>query len=68
MRRNAFTDKVLPIVAVTVSVALAVSFDYRTIFLTPHGGANYFSIALVVITFIAVPAIAYVHYYRRPGR
>ena len=42
-----------------VSVALAVSFDYRTIFLTAQGGANYFSIILIVITFVAVPAIAY---------
>ena len=64
MKRNAFTDKVLPIVAVAVSVALAVSFDYRTILLTPHGGANYFSIVLIVITFVVVPAIAYLHYYR----
>jgi amino acid transporter len=63
VKRNVFTDKVLPPVAVAVSVALAVSFDYRTIFLTPHGGANYFSIGLVAITFIAVPAIAYLHYY-----
>jgi amino acid transporter len=68
VKRNVFTDKVLPIVAVAVSVALAVSFDYRTIFLTPHGGANYFSIVLIVITFVVVPAIAYVHYYRRPQR
>jgi amino acid transporter len=63
VKRNMFTDKILPIVAVAVTVALAVSFDYRTIFLTPHGGANYFSIGLVVITFIALPAIAYLHYY-----
>jgi amino acid transporter len=63
VKRNVFTDKVLPIIAVTVSVALAVSFDYRTIFLTAHGGANYFSIGLIVITFVAVPAIAYLHYY-----
>jgi amino acid transporter len=64
VKRNAFTDKVLPVVAVVVSVALAVSFDYRTIFLTPRGDANYFSIALIVITFVVVPAVAYLHYYR----
>jgi amino acid transporter len=63
VKRNVFTDKVLPIVAVAVSVVLAVSFDYRTIFLRPHGGANYFSIVLIVITFVVVPAIAYLHYY-----
>jgi len=68
VKRNVFTDKVLPIVAVALSVALAVSFDYRTIFLTPHGGANYFSIVLIVITFVVVPAIAYLHYYLRPQR
>ena len=68
VKRNAFTDKVLPIVAVLVSVALAVSFDYRTIFLTPRGDANYFSIVLIVITFVVVPAIAYLHYYRHRER
>jgi amino acid transporter len=68
VKRNAVTDKVLPIVAVAVSVALAVSFDYRTIVLTPHGDVNYFSIVLIVITFVVVPAIAYLHYYRRPPR
>ncbi len=57
----------LPIASVTISVALAVSFDYRTIFLTAQGGTNYFSIILIVITFIAVPAMAYVHYYRTLG-
>jgi amino acid transporter len=64
VQRNPLTDKVLPIAAVAISVALAVSFDYRTIFLTGQGGANYFSIALIVVTFIAVPALAYLHYYR----
>jgi amino acid transporter len=68
VRRNPFTDKVLPVAAVTISVALAVSFDYRTIFLTANGDANYFSITLTVLTFIAVPAIAYVHYYRATDR
>ncbi|WP_279637613.1 APC family permease [Mycobacterium innocens] len=68
VKRNPLTDKVLPIAAVTVSVALAVSFDYRTIFATPQGGANYFSIALMVITFLVVPAIAYLHYYRTCDR
>lgn len=63
---NPFTDKALPVVAVAISVALAVFFDYRTIFLTAQGHANYFSIVLIVVTFIAVPAIAYVHYYRTP--
>jgi amino acid transporter len=67
VKRNPFTDKVLPVCAVAVSVALAVSFDYRTIFLTAQGGANYFSIILIVITFVAVPAIAYRHYYRALG-
>jgi len=66
VKRNPFTDKVLPVCAVAVSVALAVSFDYRTIF-TAQGGANYFSIILIVITFVAVPAIAYRHYYRALG-
>ena len=51
-----------------VSVALAVSFDYRTILLTPQGGVNYFSIALIAITFVVVPAIAYLHYYRQRER
>ncbi len=68
IKRNALTDKVLPIVAVVVSVALAVSFDYRTIVLTPRGDANYFSIVLIVITFVVVPAIAYLHYYRHRER
>jgi hypothetical protein len=45
-----------------------VSFDYRTIFLTPRGDANYFSIALIVITFVVVPAVAYLHYYRHRER
>jgi len=64
VRRSRLTDKVLPIAALAISAALAVSFDYRTIFLTAQGGANYFSIALIVVTFIAVPALAYLHYYR----
>ncbi len=64
VKRNAFTDKVLPVVAVVVTVGLAVSFNYRTIFLTARG-ANYFSITLMVLTFVVVPAIAYLHYYRR---
>jgi len=64
VKRNPFTDKVLPVAAVTISVALAVSFDYRTIVLTAQGGANYFSITLTVFTFIVVPTIAYLHYYR----
>ncbi|VBA52243.1 putative transporter [Mycobacterium attenuatum] len=68
VKRNSLTDKVLPIAAVIISVALAVSFDYRTIFATPQGGANYFSIALTVITFLVVPAIAYLHYYRANDR
>jgi hypothetical protein len=64
VQRNRLTDKVLPIAAVAISVALAVSFDYRTIFLTAQGATNYFSIALIVVTFIVVPALAYLHYYR----
>lgn len=68
VRRNRFTDKVLPVVAVVISVSLAVSFDYRTILLTPQGGANYFSIVLIVATFVVVPAAAYVHYYRAAKR
>ncbi|OBK19937.1 transporter [Mycobacterium asiaticum] len=64
IKRNRFTDKVLPVAAVVISVALAVSFDYRTLVLRPDGGANYFSIALIVATFVVVPAAAYVHYYR----
>jgi amino acid transporter len=68
VRRNVLTDRVLPIIGVVVTVALVVSFDYRTIFVA-RGGLNYFSIALVVITYIVVPAVAYVHYYKRsPGR
>jgi hypothetical protein len=51
-----------------ISAALAVSFDYRTLVLTPHGGVNYFSIALIAITFVVVPAAAYVHYYRTVSR
>ena len=62
VKRNAFVDRVLPVIAVALSVALAASFDYRTILLTPRGGANYFSIALIVITFVVVPAVAYAHY------
>ena len=68
VKRNAFTDKVLPVIAVVVSVALAVSFDYRTILLTPQGGANYFSIVLIVMTFVVVPAATYLHYYRHRER
>lgn len=64
VKRSALTDKVLPIAAVVISVALAVSFDYRTLLLTEEGNANYFSIVLILITFVVVPAIAYVHYYR----
>ncbi|RFD24623.1 amino acid permease [Mycobacterium uberis] len=66
VKRNTFTDKVLPIAAVVLSVGLAVSFDYRSIFLTREG-PNYFSTALIVITFIGIPAIAYLHYYRTSG-
>lgn len=62
--RNVFTDTVLPVVGVAISIGLAVSFDYRTIFYLPQGGANYHSIGLIVITFVVVPAIAYLHYYR----
>ncbi|BDB40732.1 putative transporter [Mycobacterium kiyosense] len=68
VRRNLFTDKVLPVAAVLISGALAVSFDYRTLVLTPQGGANYFSIVLLALTFVAVPAAAYVHYYRSADR
>ncbi|OBJ52774.1 transporter [Mycobacterium sp. 1423905.2] len=68
VRPNAFTGKVLPIAAVAISVALAVSFDYRTILLTGRGDPNYFSICLIVITFLVVPAAAYVHYYRTADR
>lgn len=64
VKRNPFTDKVLPVAAVVISVALAVSFDYRTLVLTAQGGANYFSIVLIALTFVVVPAAAYVHYYR----
>ncbi|KAA1249723.1 APC family permease [Mycobacterium simiae] len=67
-KRNPFTDKVLPVLAVIISIALAVSFDYRVIFLTPQGGANYFSIGLIVTTFIVVPAVAYLHYYKPINR
>lgn len=67
-KRNPYTDKVLPLAAVVISVALLVSFDYRTILLTPQGNANYFSIALIVITFGIVPAVAYLHYYRAISR
>lgn len=63
VKRNTFTDKVLPSIAVVISVALAVAFDYRTIFATA-AGPNYFSITLVVITFVVVPAMTYVHFYR----
>ncbi|BBX73357.1 putative transporter [Mycobacterium shinjukuense] len=62
VKRNAFTDNVLPIVGVLVSIGLAVSFDFRSIFLSA-GNPNYYSISLVVITFAVVPAIAYRHYY-----
>jgi len=64
VRRNPLIDKVLPIAAVAISVVLAVSFDYRTIFRTAQGSANYFSIVLIVLTFIVAPALAYLHYYR----
>jgi amino acid transporter len=65
VQRSPLTDTVLPIAALAISVALAVSFNYRTIFLTAQGGANYFSIALIVVTFMVVPALAYLHYYRK---
>lgn len=67
VRRNAFTDKVLPVIAVVISLALAVAFDYRSIFAT-GSGPNYFSITLVVATFIVVPALTYVHFYRTRKR
>lgn len=67
VKRNVFTDSVLPVVAVAISIGLAVAFDYRTIFCLPRGGTNYHSIGLIVITFVVVPAIAYLHYYRTPG-
>ncbi len=54
---NAFTDKVLPLIAIVVSVGLAVSYDYL---LLVRGGPNYFSIALIVITFIVVLAMAFI--------
>ncbi|OBJ60090.1 APC family permease [Mycobacterium asiaticum] len=68
VKRNSFTDKVLPVAAVVISAALAVSFDYRTLVLTPDGGPNYFSIVLIAATFVVVPAAAYVHYYRTVKR
>ncbi|SON60339.1 putative transporter [Mycobacterium simulans] len=64
VKQNPYTDKVLPIAAVAISIALTVSFDFRTIFVTQHGNANYFSATLIVVTFVVVPAIAYLHYYR----
>lgn len=65
--RNTVTDRVLPIIALVVTVLLAVSFDYRTVLLAPDGGPNYFSIALIVISFIVVPGAAYWHYHRAHG-
>ena len=61
VKRNTLTDKVLPIVAVAVSLGLVVAFDYRTIFLV-KGRLNYFSVVLIAVTFVIVPAIAYLHY------
>ncbi len=66
--RNALTDKVLPVIAVVITVLLAVSFDYRTIVLGPDGGPNYFSITLIVIAFVLVPGIAYWHYHQVSGK
>ncbi|MFV0496332.1 APC family permease [Mycobacterium sp.] len=63
-----FTRTVLPVAAVTISAALAVSFDYRTILLVPDGGPNYFSIALVVTAFVVVPTAAYLYYFRSADR
>jgi amino acid transporter len=63
VKRNLLTDMVLPIVAIAISVGLAVSFDYQNIF-AAHGAPNYFSIGLIITTFVVIPAIAYVHYYR----
>jgi amino acid transporter len=67
VKRNVFTDKVLPVIGVAISIGLAASFDYRSIFCLPRGGTNYHSIGLIAITFVVVPAIAYLHYYRGPG-
>jgi amino acid transporter len=67
VQRNALTDKVLPVVAVVISIGLAVAFDYESIFVS-RGGPNYFSIILIALTFVAVPAIAYLHYYRATRR
>ncbi|WP_275579509.1 APC family permease [Mycobacterium riyadhense] len=67
VRRNTFTDKVLPVVAFVISIGLAVSFDYRSIVLS-RSQPNYFSITLIVITFIVVPVLAYLHYYRAISR
>ena len=63
VKRNTLTDKVLPVIAIVISIGLAVSFDYGSIFVS-LGGPNYFSIILIALTFVAVPAIAYLHYYR----
>lgn len=63
VRRSKLTDVVLPVVALTVTIVLAVSFDYRTILLD-GGFPNYFSIGLLVVSFVVVPAFAYLHYHR----
>ncbi|WP_264078947.1 APC family permease [Mycobacterium szulgai] len=65
--RNWFSDKVLPMVAFVISIVLAVSFDYGSLF-SSRGRPNYFSITLIVITFIVVPALTYLHYYRARRR
>lgn len=67
VRRNTFTDNVLPVIAFVISIGLAVSFDYGSIFST-RSGPNYFSITLIVITFIVVPALTYLHYFRARRR
>lgn len=63
VRRNAVTDRALPILALLITVLLTVSFDYRTILLDSDGSLNYFSITLLVVAFAIVPAVAYWHHH-----
>lgn len=64
VRRGVLTDRILPIAALLITVLLAVSFDYRTIVLEKTGHPNTFSIVLLVVSFVLVPALAYGYYYR----
>ncbi|MDF0531347.1 APC family permease [Tsukamurella sp. 8F] len=65
VRTGLLTGRVLPVAAFVFSLFLLVSFNFKSIFEHAGGGANVLSIALLLIGFVLVPALAYVADARR---